>query len=156
MDREIDEKFMKKAIEQAKNAYYLDEVPVGCVIVKDNKIIASEYNSVERDNNALMHAEIKAIEKASKVVGNFRLENCTMYVTLEPCVMCTGALLYSRISRVVFGAYDKKRGACGSLLSLNNFEGLNHKIIVDSIMEEECLELIQTFFRRIREKNKNK
>ncbi len=151
-----DEKFMIEAINQAKIAYDLNEVPVGCVIVKNKKIIAKAYNSVEKDNNALMHAEIKAINEASQVIKNFRLDGCTMYVTLEPCVMCTGALVYSRISRIVFGSYDKKRGACGSLMSLNNYEGLNHKIEVESIMQDECLDLLQSFFRRIREENKDK
>ncbi|MDU2709102.1 MAG: nucleoside deaminase, partial [Finegoldia magna] len=112
---------------------------------------------VETDNNATMHAELKAINQATKVIGNFRLDDCTMYVTLEPCVMCTGALIYSRIPKVVFGSFDKKRGACGSLLSLNDYEGLNHKIEVkSSIMEKECVELLQSFFRGIREKNRNK
>lgn len=151
-----DEKFMIKAIEQAKIAYDMDEVPVGCVIVKNGEIIAQACNSVETDNNATMHAELKAINQATKVIGNFRLDDCIMYVTLEPCVMCTGALIYSRIPKVVFGAFDKKRGACGSLLSLHDYEGLNHKIEVKSIMENECLELLQSFFRGIREKNRNK
>lgn len=104
-----DEKFMIKAIEQARIAFDMDEVPVGCVIVKNGEIIAQAYNSVETDNNATMHAELKAINQATQVIGNFRLDDCTMYVTLEPCVMCTGALVYSRIPKVVFGAFDKKK-----------------------------------------------
>ena len=108
-----DEKFMMKAIEQAKIAYDMDEVPVGCVIVKNDEVIAQAYNSVEKDNNATMHAELKAINQASEVIGNFRLDDCTMYVTLEPCVMCTGALVYSRIPKVVFGALTKKEELVG-------------------------------------------
>ncbi|MDY6066034.1 MAG: tRNA adenosine(34) deaminase TadA [Finegoldia sp.] len=148
--------YMKEALKEAYKAYELGEVPIGALIVKDDKIISRAHNSVERDGSSLSHAELKAIGLASKELGNFRLTDCTIYTSLEPCVMCAGALVYARIARLVFAAYDKKRGACGSLLNLCDYEGLNHKVSYQGgLLEEESLALIQKFFKELRERKKS-
>lgn len=145
--------YMREALKEARVAYDMGEVPVGAVLVKDDKIIARAHNRVERDKSSLGHAEIEVIRIANKKLGNFRLNDCTMYVSLEPCVMCAGAMVYSRLTRLVFAAYDKKRGACGSLLNICDYPGLNHKIIYEGgLLEEEALYLIQKFFKSIRDK----
>jgi tRNA(adenine34) deaminase len=145
------EKFMKEAIKLAKKAAALDEVPVGCVIVKDGKIIAKGYNKKEQTNNAVRHAEIEAITKASKKLGNWYLENCDLYVTLEPCPMCAGAMLNARISNLYFGALEPKSGACGSVIDLLSNKSFNHKVnFLGGIMEEECALLLTTFFKNKR------
>lgn len=144
--------FMNRALKLAKKAYDMGEVPVGAVIVKDNKIIGEGYNFRESEQSALGHAEIMAISNACKELNSWRLENCTMYVTLEPCVMCTGAIINSRIKRVVYSLIDFKSGGMGGKIDLLN-AGLNHK--VDTIMgvgEEESYELIDSFFKKLREK----
>ena len=146
-------KFMKAALTEAKKAYLIDEVPVGAVIVYNNKIIARGHNTREKEQSVLGHAEINAIQKASKKVGSWRLEDCEMYVTLEPCSMCSGAIIQSRIKNLYFGAYDPKTGACGSVLNLfeNDF---NHKVNVKvGIMEDECSQIIKDFFKALRQKN---
>ncbi len=149
------EKYMKAAIAQAKRAAAKGEVPVGAVIVRDGEIIARAYNTRETDKNALCHAEIKAIRKACKKLGGWRLTRCEMYVTLEPCPMCAGAIVNSRIVSVVYGASDKKAGAFGTLFDMNDF-GLNHKPeIVGGVMEEECAALLSDFFASLRERRKN-
>ncbi|WP_207204771.1 tRNA adenosine(34) deaminase TadA [Miniphocaeibacter massiliensis] len=147
--------YMREALKEAKIAKDKNEIPIGCVIVKDNKIIARGHNLVETTKNPLKHAELIAIEEACKNMVSWRLHGCTMYVTLEPCAMCAGALVYSRIDRVVFGAYDNKRGFCGSVDNLGSRRELNHKFEVTSgVIEEECLIIIQEFFKELRETKK--
>lgn len=143
------EYYMKKAIEQAKIAYSLDEIPIGCVIIKDDEIIAEDYNKRNTMKNALGHAEIGAINKACEALGDWRLEECTLFVTIEPCPMCAGAILQARIPRVVFGAKNKKAGCCGSILNILNDDRFNHKAeIFEGILEEECALLMTDFFKR--------
>lgn len=145
-----DEKFIKHAVKRAKAAAMLGEVPVGAVIVKDGKIISSGKNMRESKTNALLHAEITAIDRACKKLGAWRLSGCTLYVTLEPCPMCAGAIINSRIERVVFGAYDQKAGAFGSVMDINAFP-LNHKCeAVGGVLQEECAELLSDFFKELR------
>lgn len=149
------EKYMKEAIRQAKKAAALEEVPIGCVIVCGGKIIARGYNRRNTDKNTLSHAELNAIRKASKKLGDWRLEGCTMYVTLEPCQMCAGALVQSRIDEVVIGAMNPKAGCAGSVLNLLEVEGFNHKVkITEGVLKEECAELLSSFFRELRQKKK--
>ena len=146
-------KFMKAALAEAKKAYLIDEGPVGAVIVYNNKIIARGYNTREKEQSVLGHAEINAIRKASKKIGSWRLEDCDMYVTLEPCSMCSGAIIQSRIKSLYYGASDPKTGACGSVLNLfeNDF---NHKVnVVGGIMEEPCSRIIKDFFKELRQKH---
>lgn len=151
------EKFMKEAIRQAKKAQALEEVPIGCVIVCDGKIIARGYNRRNTDKNTLSHAELNAIRKASKKLGDWRLEGCTMYVTLEPCQMCAGALVQSRIDEVVIGSMNPKAGCAGSVLNLLEMEGFNHKVkVTRGVLEEECSQMLSAFFRELREKKKQK
>jgi len=148
--------FMLRAVELAQKAYEMGEVPVGAVIVKNNKIIGEGYNFRETHNSALGHAEIMAIDSACKALGSWRLEGCTMYVTMEPCVMCTGAIINSRIERVVYSLIDFKAGGMGGKIDLLNV-GLNHD--VDTIMgvcEMESAALVDRFFKELREKKKNK
>ena len=148
----IDEKFMREAILLAKKAADDDEAPIGAVIVRDGEIVGRGRNRREKDKNALGHAEIEAINDACKTLGGWRLIGCTMYVTLEPCPMCTGAIINSRIERVVFGAYDKKAGSCGSLINLFDLP-YNHKpILSGGFMEEECGSLLSEFFKKLRKK----
>lgn len=143
--------YMMEAIVEAKKAMDLKEVPIGAVIVKENKIIGRGYNLVENAKNPLKHAELIAIEEATKNLGSWRLHGCTIYVTLEPCVMCAGALIYSRIDKVVFGAYDHKRGFCGSVDNICEKKELNHKVeVVPGFLEKECLNPIQDFFKTLR------
>ena len=151
----IQEKYMKEAIRQAKKARVLEEVPIGCVIVSDGKIIARGYNRRNTDKNTLSHAELNAIRKASKKLGDWRLEGCTMYVTLEPCQMCAGALVQSRIDEVVIGSMNPKAGCAGSVLNLLEVEGFNHKVkITRGVLEEECSTMLSDFFKELREKKK--
>ena len=142
--------YMKAAIAQAKLALDMGEVPVGAVVVKDGEIIAAAHNLVESSRDASAHAEMLALSMASKAVGDWRLEGCSLYVTLEPCPMCTGAILNSRVSEVVFGAYDAEMGCCGSRTDLT--DGLLSRSVrcVGGIMEEECAEILSEAFRRSR------
>ena len=144
---------MKAALAEAKKAYMIAEVPVGAVIVYNNKIIARGHNTRETNQSVLGHAEINAIKKASKKIGSWRLEDCDIYVTLEPCPMCSGAIIQSRIKNLYFGAYDLKGGACGSVLNL--FEHpFNHKVnVTGGVMEMECSRSIKDFFKELRQKN---
>lgn len=152
----INEKFMKEALKEAKKAYDKLEIPVGVVIVKDNKIIGRAHNLKEEKKNAVKHAEILAIEKASKKLNNWRLIDCEMYVTLEPCPMCAGAILNSRINKVYVGAMDEKTGACGSKLNLLQDYSFDTKVDIETgIMEEECKIMLKQFFKELR-KMKNK
>lgn len=150
-----DEKYMKAAITQAKKAAALDEVPIGCVIVQDGKIIARGYNRRNTDKNTLAHAELAAIRKASKKTGDWRLEDCTMYVTLEPCQMCAGAIVQSRLKRVVIATMNPKAGCAGSVLNLLQMEAFNHQVeITRGVREEECATMLSDFFRSLRKKKK--
>ena len=150
-----DERYMKEAIKQAKKAYALDEVPIGCVIVQDNKIIARGYKRRNTDKNALAHAEISAIKKASKKNGDWRLEDCTMYVTLEPCQMCAGAIVQSRMKKVVIGAMNPKAGCAGSVINILQMKQFNHQAEMENgILEKECADMLSTFFKELREKKK--
>ena len=150
-----DESFMKQAVKQAKKAYDKLETPIGCVIVHEDKIIARGYNKRNMKKNTLAHAEILAINKASKVLGDWRLEDCTMYVTLEPCPMCAGAIVQARIPRVVIGSMNPKAGCAGSVLNLLQQDGLNHQVeITKGVLVEECSGLMTNFFRELRKKKK--
>lgn len=150
-----DERFMKAAIAQAKKAERINEVPIGCVIVHDGHIIARGYNRRNTDHNTLSHAELNAIRKASRVMGDWRLEGCTMYVTLEPCQMCSGALVQSRIDKVVIGAMNPKAGCAGSVMNILQADGFNHKVeTVSGVLGDECSEMMSSFFRRLRELKK--
>ena len=150
-----DESFMKQAVKQAKKAYDKLETPIGCVIVHEDKIIARGYNKRNMKKNTLAHAEILAINKASKVLGDWRLEDCTMYVTLEPCPMCSGAIVQARIPRVVIGSMNPKAGCAGSVLNLLQQDGLNHQVeITKGVLAEECSGLMTSFFRELRKKKK--
>ena len=149
------ERFMKEAIAQAKKAERINEVPIGCVIVHDGQIIARGYNRRNTDHNTLSHAELNAIRKASRVMGDWRLEGCTMYVTLEPCQMCSGALVQSRIDKVVIGAMNPKAGCAGSVMNILQADGFNHKVeTVSGVLGDECSEMMSSFFRRLRELKK--
>ena len=148
-----DEYWMKKAIAQACKAESIDEVPIGCIIVKDNRIIASAYNKREKTQQSMAHAEMLAIQKACKKMNSWRLEGCTLYVTLEPCPMCTGAIIQSRIERVVYGAYDPKGGCMGSCINLLDVKGFNHyPSYTSGILQKECSDLLKSFFKRKRKK----
>ncbi len=149
-----DEFFMEEALKEAIKARDIGEIPIGAVIVKNNEIIGRGYNKVESTGNSLNHAELIAIEEASQKVYGWRMYGCTIYVTLEPCAMCSGALVYSRMGKVVFGAYDKKRGFCGSLENLVQMDELNHKVeVIEGVLEEKCRILIQDFFLDLRKRN---
>ena len=146
---------MLEAIKEAKKAELLDEVPIGCVIVKDNKIISRGHNVRESKNNPIGHAEIIAITKASKKLKSWRLNDCELYVTIEPCIMCSGAIIQSRIKAVYYGAKDYKGGAFGSSIDVLKAENINHHPeIVGGVLEKECSELISRYFKNKREKNK--
>lgn len=148
----LEEKFMKEALKEAKKAYEKLEVPVGCVIVKEGKIIARAHNLKETKLDTTKHAEILAIQKASKKLESWRLLDCEMYVTLEPCSMCAGAIINSRIKKVYIGTTDEKTGACGSVLNLFNDYTFNHKVELErGIMKEECEKILKDFFKELRE-----
>ena len=148
-----DEKWMRQAIKQAKKAEKLEEVPIGCVIVLNDKIIARGYNRRNTDHTSLAHAEMMAIKKACKKIGDWRLEECTLYVTLEPCQMCAGAIVQSRVKRVVIGAMNKKAGCAGSIFNLLEEDRFNHKAeVTRGILEDECAEMMSEFFRGLRAK----
>ncbi|MBR5598038.1 MAG: tRNA adenosine(34) deaminase TadA [Lachnospiraceae bacterium] len=148
-------KYMKEALKQAKKAYALGEVPIGCVIVYDDQIIARGYNRRNTDKNTLAHAEITAINRASKKIGDWRLEGCTLYVTLEPCQMCSGAIVQSRITNVVMGCMNPKAGCGGSILNILEMPEFNHQVnVTRGVMEEECSQILQEFFKELRIRNR--
>ena len=149
-----EEEYMSEALREAENAAEIGEVPVGCVIVRDGKVIARAGNRRENGKCALDHAEIIAIEEACRTLGGWRLPGCTLYVTLEPCPMCAGAIINARIPRVVFGAYDKKAGAFGSVVDLNAYPLNHHPEIVSGVSESECASVISEFFRKKRKSSK--
>lgn len=148
-----DELYMKEALKQAKKAYAIGEVPIGCVIVYDGKIIARGYNRRTIDKSTLAHAEIRAIKKACKVIDDWRLEDCTMYVTLEPCPMCSGAIVQARIPKLVIGCMNPKAGCCGSILDMMHEKRFNHQVeVTTGILEEQCSSLMKEFFKELRNK----
>lgn len=147
----MDVKFMKEALRQARKAYDIGETPIGAVIVQDDKVIARGYNKRETKKNALLHAEMIAIDKACRKLGGWRLPRCEMYVTLEPCAMCAGAITHTRIERLYFGAYDKKTGCAGSVCNLFEPNLFCHTVqVTGGVMENECASLIKSFFRELR------
>ncbi len=151
----IEEKYMKEAIRQAKKAEKIDEVPIGCVIVSEGRIIARGYNRRNTDKNTLSHAELNAIKKASKKLGDWRLEDCEMYVTLEPCQMCAGAIVQSRIKKVYIGSMNSKAGCAGSILNILQMKAFNHQAeVIKGVLEKECGDMLTEFFRKLREKKK--
>ena len=146
---------MKMALKEAKKAYKLGEVPIGCVIVYEDKIIGKGYNRRNTDKSTLSHAEITAIKKASKVIGDWRLEDCTLYVTLEPCQMCSGAIVQARIPTVVMGCMNPKAGCAGSIINILDMPEFNHQVhTIRGILEEECSQMLTTFFKELRIKKK--
>lgn len=150
-----DEKYMKEAIRQAKKAYALKEVPIGCVIVYQDKIIARGYNRRTIDKNTLAHAELIAIKKASRKMDDWRLEDCTMYVTLEPCQMCAGAIVQARIPKVVMASMNPKAGCAGSILNILDMPQFNHQVeVVAGVLDEECSRMLKEFFVELRVRNK--
>ena len=150
-----DEKYMRAALKQAEKAYNLGENPIGCVIVHEDKIIARGYNRRNTDKNPLAHAEVEAIKKASKKLGDWRLEECTLYVTLEPCQMCAGAIVQARIPKVVIGTMNSKAGCAGSVINVLQMKEFNHQVdICKGVLADECKEMMQNFFRNLREKKK--
>lgn len=155
--RSIDEKYMKEAIRQARKAYAIGEVPIGCVIVYKDKIIGRGYNRRMADKNTLSHAELIAIRKASRKMDDWRLEECTMYVTLEPCQMCSGAIVQSRMSRVVVGCMNPKAGCAGSILNLLQMKEFNHQVeLTTGVLEEECSQMMKDFFKELRSRRTKK
>ena len=145
------EYYMQFAIEQAKLAEKIGEVPVGAVLVQDNQLIASAHNQPISSNDPTAHAEIQLLRKAGKKLNNYRLPNTTLYVTLEPCTMCLGAMVHARVSRIVFGAYDQKTGVCGSCQDLSTSECFNHSIETEGgVLADECKQLLQEFFKKRR------
>ena len=152
----MQEFFMREALKEAKKAYNKLEIPVGAVIVKDGEIIARAHNIKEKKKDTTKHAEILAIQKASKKLETWRLNDCEMYVTLEPCPMCAGALIQSRIKKVYIGTMDEKTGACGSVLNLLEDFKFNHKVEVEKgILKEECEKILKEFFIKLREYKKS-
>lgn len=149
----MNEKFMKEALKEAKKAYEADEIPIGAVIVKNDKIIARAHNQKEIKNDATRHAEIIAIEKASKKLQGWRLEDCEMYVTLEPCMMCAGAIVQARLKKVYIGAMDEKMGYCGSVINLLQYNKYDYHVESESgILSDECSKIVKDFFAELRNK----
>lgn len=141
-------KYMKIALKEAQIAYLEDEVPVGCVIVKDDKIIARGHNKKEKNNNAILHAEIVALNKAQKKLNDWHLNDCTMYVTLEPCLMCTGAIIQTRIKKVVYGCLDPKGGAIESVMKIDEIKNLNHSFeSISKVLEKDCSNILKSYFK---------
>ena len=146
---------MKQAIMQAKKALMINEVPIGCIIVYEDKVIARGYNRRVTDHSTLAHAEINAIKKACRVIGDWRLENCTMYVTLEPCPMCAGAIVQARIPRVVIGCMNPKAGCAGSVLDMLHEDGFNHQVdVTTGVLQDECSGMMKSFFADLRKNHK--
>ncbi|PLR80197.1 tRNA adenosine(34) deaminase TadA [Bacillus canaveralius] len=153
--RENDEYFMREALKEAVKAETIAEVPIGAVVVIDGKIISRAHNLRETKQNAVAHAELLAIDQACRNLGTWRLENATLYVTLEPCAMCSGAIILSRVERVVYGAKDPKGGCAGSFMNLLDDSRFNHQSeVVSGVLEAECADLLSSFFRHIRVRKK--
>ena len=151
----MDKYFMNRALKEARKALEIGEVPIGAVIVKDEEIIASGYNKREILKNPLAHAEIIAIDKASEKLDSWRLLDCTMYVTIEPCIMCAGAIVNSRVERLVIGSMDHKMGACGSIVDLVRNEKFNHRVdLTKGVLEDQCSKIMKDFFKKLRQRKK--
>lgn len=149
------EKYMKLALKEAKKAYDLNEVPIGCVIVKDDKVVGKGYNKRNTDKNVLSHAELIAMKQACKKTGDWRLEGCTMYITLEPCQMCAGAMVQARLENAVIGSMNPKAGCAGSILNILQMEQFNHQVnVTTGVLEEECSQILTDFFAELREQKK--
>ena len=152
---DADTKFMREALKQAKKAFALNETPIGCVIVREGRIIARGYNRRNTDHNTLAHAELTAIRKAAKAVGDWRLEDCTLYVTLEPCPMCAGAIVQARIPECVIGCMNPKAGCAGSILNILQMDAFNHQVeITRGVLEAQCSNMLKEFFAELRVRNK--
>ena len=152
-----DEKFMQEAIKEAKKAEEVNEVPIGAVIVHNGEIIARGHNIRETSQETLSHAELVAIQEANQKIGSWRLEDCTLYVTLEPCPMCAGAIIQARIQRVVFGAQDPKAGCAGTLYNLLEDTRFNHQVeVLSGVLQEECADLLTLFFKKLRQRKNKK
>lgn len=155
MNKDVDIKYMEEALKEARRALELDEAPIGAIITMGDKIISRGHNRRNTDKNPLAHAEILAINEAAKVIGDWRLEDCTLYVTLEPCPMCAGAIVQARIPRLVFGAPSPKAGFAGSIMNILQLESLNHQVdIRDGILQEECSQIIKAYFQNMRKQAK--
>lgn len=151
----VDEKYMEAALKQAQKAYSIGEVPIGCVIVQNDTVIARGYNRRNTDKSALSHAELSAIKKASRKTGDWRLEDCTLYVTLEPCQMCAGAIVQARIKRVVIGCMNPKAGCAGSVLNILQMPQFNHQVeITKGVLAEKCSNILKSFFSDLRIRNR--
>lgn len=151
----LHKKYMRQAITQAKKAYKLDEVPIGCVIVYEGKVIGRGYNRRNTDKTTLGHAEITAIKKASKYIGDWRLEDCSIYITLEPCQMCAGAIVQARIPNVIIGSMNPKAGCAGSIINLLNMAEFNHQCkVIRGVLKEDCSNMLTEFFKELRSKKK--
>ncbi|MDD6147574.1 MAG: tRNA adenosine(34) deaminase TadA [Lachnospiraceae bacterium] len=154
-NKRLDEKYMHLAIKEARKAYAHREVPIGCVIVHNGKVLAKTHNRRNTNKNALAHAEVLAINKACKKMHDWRLEDCVMYITLEPCQMCSGAIVQSRIPEVVIGAMNPKAGCAGSVINILQMKEFNHQVeITSGVLEEECSTMLSDFFRELREEKK--
>ncbi len=151
----MNERYMREALKEARKAIRLGEVPIGCVIVYQDKIIGRGYNKRNTRKTTLAHAELIAIQKASKAMGDWRLEDCTMYVTLEPCQMCSGAIVQARIKKVVVGTMNPKAGCAGSILNILQMKEFNHQVELETgVLEKECTQVLQAFFKDLRIRNK--
>ena len=149
------EKFMREALKEAEKARKIEEVPIGAVIVQNGKIIARAHNTKNKNGNALFHAEILALNKCAKKIGSWRLLDCDLYVTLEPCPMCAGACINARVRSIIFGAYDAKAGCCGTLYNLPNDQRFNHRPqVIGGVLEKECAEILSSFFQELRKRDK--
>ena len=157
MELQEKEFFMREALKEAQKAYDQAEVPIGAVVVLNGEIIGRGYNIREKEQDATLHAEIKAIRQANQHLGSWRLEDCELFVTLEPCPMCSGAMILARLKKVTFGAFDPKAGTAGTFMNLLQDERFNHRVEVEQgILEDECKEILQTFFKGLRERNKQR
>ena len=157
MELQEKEFFMREALKEAQKAYDQAEVPIGAVVVLNGEIIGRGYNLREKEQDATLHAEIKAIRQANQHLGSWRLEDCELFVTLEPCPMCSGAMILARLKKVTFGAFDPQAGTAGTFMNLLQDERFNHQVEVEQgILEDECKEILQTFFKGLRERNKQR
>lgn len=157
MELQEKEFFMREALKEAQKAYDQAEVPIGAVVVLNGEIIGRGHNLREKEQDATLHAEIKAVRQANQHLGSWRLEDCELFVTLEPCPMCSGAMILARLKKVTFGAFDPKSGTAGNFMNLLQDERFNHQVEVEQgILEDECKEILQTFFKGLRERNKQR
>ena len=157
MELQEKEFFMREALKEAQKAYDQEEVPIGAVVVLNGEIIGRGHNLREKEQDATLHAEIKAIHQANQHLGSWRLEDCELFVTLEPCPMCSGAMILARMKRVVFGAFDPKAGTAGTFMNLLQDSRFNHQVEVEQgVLEEECQEILRSFFKGLRERNKKR